>query len=91
MSHFLRPQETAGGRTLGKPRAGVVVQLRKRRRLVIQPGIKVVAADARMALLPADVTVVDGDGKSVAAEPGALFLVTTETIDPFHLIVQVGP
>lgn len=88
MSHFLKRGELRGARALHKPRAAVKVQA-KSAGLWLQPGIVVARADALFVELPSRIQVVDLEGEVIEPSDGERFLVSTETIDPFHLVVQV--
>lgn len=94
MSHFLHAKELRQKTRLGAPRAAVTVLVKGSLMapiLEVQPGVSIAKADAQLAVLPGHVRVVDSEGKDVKPSPGAVFMVSIETIDPFHLVVQVGP
>lgn len=93
MSHFLLERERARGETIGKRRAMVKVRVRGKGKdvsLEVQTdGIGVAKSDAQLSPLPDRVKVVDVDGKVVTPSHGSSFWVTSETIDPFHGVIEI--
>ncbi len=92
--HFLRQEEAALERELGKPYAAVKVRVTGTQ-LQIQPHgddnesvISVVRMDTLLAPLPERFRVVGPNGKVVKPSKGKRFWVTTQTIDPFHLVLE---
>ncbi len=83
--HFMK---NIRGRAIGKPHMAVVVQYEKAgRKLVLtdKPPV-VLQLDALVAPLPRNVVVVDRQRKRVNAS--GQFYVTTETFDPYHLLID---
>ena len=75
---------------LGRPRAAVMVASEERgARLVIDDeyGIVVARADALFYPLP-DHCKVFRDGKEIKPSKGKRFWVSTETFDPYHMILE---
>ena len=86
MTHFLKKEELRRRSALGCTRACVTVK-RDGDRLVVQEGIGFVEYDAVFAELPSRISVVDKDGEEIKAT--GRFLVSTETFDPFHVLVDM--
>lgn len=86
--HFLKRDELYGGIRTSKPWAAVQVRIERGspRTLTIQPGVSVLKVDVMLIPLPENVRVVDGDGNAVVASHR--FWVTTESFDPFHLLLD---
>ncbi len=87
--HPVRKNELYSARTINRPRAAVRVRL-ERTGLVIVPGeISVLKNDAFVVPLPDRLRVVSEDGEVVKPSDGSIFLITTETMNPFHLVTQL--
>lgn len=82
---FLRPEP------YGRPRAAVRARWNKREGLLVlvphEEPIVVLKADAMLFPLPEEMRVAAPDGKIL--RPTGKFWITTETIDPIHLITDV--
>lgn len=89
MTHALRKDEAAGARSIGRRRAAVHVRLEKDRLVVVAGSISVLDDDALVTPVPERLRVVDEDGDVVVPSEGTLFLMTTETFDPYHLVTQL--
>jgi hypothetical protein len=92
VSYFLGRLSHTGSR-LGSPRAAVRVRVASRRSLAIEEGvgaIVVVKPDTLIMPLPQEVSVVDAEGEVVSSSEGTRFYVTTQTIDPFHLVMEMA-
>jgi hypothetical protein len=93
--HFLTSDQVHyGGRSLPSRRAAVQVRVtygdrrsKKTAVLHVTDKIFVMKPDALMVELPDGVTVVDDDGKPI--RPSGKFMVSVETFDPFHALVDV--
>lgn len=78
------------GIAIGRQRAAVLVHVRGRHELVVQPDrIMALKPDALITRVPSTVTVVSEDGKPIVPGAGAAFFVTTETFDPCHLVCEL--
>lgn len=92
MSHFLS-NKSSGGRMVGRPRAGVRVRFEPgKKALTLDPdpdakSIYILKADTLVADLPNTFRVLDNKGKVVKAS--GQFAVTTETLDPYHVLVDL--
>lgn len=72
---------------LRKPHACVTVQVAGKKTLkAIAGSINILRDDAQLVALPSDVSVVDEQGNAI--KPSRGFYVTTETFDPFHVLVD---
>jgi len=90
--HFLTKDEVRGPRAVGKPWAFVKVKVervKQEKRLVIQEGIMVCKADTLVVDLPNHYKIIDLDGKVLKRPKKSLFVVTIETLDPYHAIAEV--
>ena len=78
-----------GVRTLDKPRAFVTVK-RNGNDLVISSGdIGILKTDALLVPLPSYLRVVDANGSVISPSNGKQFLITTESFDPVHGVVEL--
>ncbi len=78
------------GIVIGRQRAGVEVRVRARRELVVQAdSIVVLKRDALISRVPSTISVVTEDGKPIAPAAGSAFWISTETLDPFHVVVEL--
>lgn len=76
-------------RRIGQEKAAVKVEkIKGTKQYRIVPGeISIVRSDAVVAELPRDCSVVNDVGKEI--KPMGNFLITTETIDPYHLVIDM--
>lgn len=73
--------------TLDKPYAAVKVQrVSKDKFILCSDGVSLLKNDAKLTELPDMFVIETEDGERV--QPSGQFLITTETIDPYHLIVD---
>jgi len=90
MAHFLPPRDIHE-QGLPKERAAVQVEVRRGRgksaTLTTMPGVHIVPAGTRMTLLPEWVEVVNSKGAKIEAT--GRFYVTVESLDPYHLLVDL--
>lgn len=89
MSHFMKTA-TRGAHEIGVLRAGVKVRYdtKKKALLIVEDEPPFVfKTDAKVIELPKGVPVIDSKGKAITAS--GQFFVTTETIDPFHGLVDM--
>lgn len=88
MSH---PLTGTRGYPIGKPWAAVKAERRGDEfHLVSGEGLVILKVDALVAPLPTEFIVFDPDGQPVLPTRGRRFVISTETIDPFHLIAEVS-
>lgn len=82
---------------LNKPRAAVCTRVdAKAKALVLEPpddeehtGICVAKPDTLWCALPQEWSIIGPDGKQIMVEKKRMFIVTTETFDPYHLVADV--
>jgi hypothetical protein len=88
MSHFLPLGRAQRAAALGRPYAAVMVGVEDRGRVlrVVTGEIVIARADALVVDLPPDVRVIDPDGGPI--RQSGRFLVTVETFDPYHLVLD---
>lgn len=91
MSHFLSSDKYGYSRFTTKPYACVKVQtVRVGRKVQLQivpeNSIFVMKVDTGLRQLPKDIPIVGPDGEVCAAS--GEFFVTTETFDPYHLVID---
>jgi hypothetical protein len=84
--HFLKEGELYGAAAIERRRACVTVRYVDGK-LWVQDGIGVTKMDAIFVELPERIAVVDDKGKRIKAT--GRFLVSTETFNPFHLVVDM--
>lgn len=89
MTHVLRTSELYATRPIGKRRAAVHVRLEKNRLVIVVGHIAVLDDSAQVVPVPERLLVVDEDGEVVEPSDGAMFLMTTETFDPYHIVTQL--
>lgn len=92
MSHVLRKDELHSERELGTRRVGVHAMVERRVRLRTAghgSGLSVLHADTRIAPLPDRLKVVGEDGEEIKPTRGSRFWITTETIDPMHVVCEL--
>lgn len=93
--HFLRKSEVYA-RTLTRPRAAVKVKLEKDKLVVSgpddegKPNIFVAKMDTQWAKVPDRIKVVGPDGKVIKPSKGTSFYVSTETFDPYHMVLEAS-
>lgn len=94
MTHFLLAREKRVG-YLRRPLAAVTVRAAKKgkdRVLIVQTSdevkhpIGVLKVGVTLAPLPSGVKVLDDEGEPIAPSHG--FWVTTETLDPYHMLID---
>ena len=86
MSHFAAGAARYGN--LPAPRAAVMVKKGSNQTLVVIPGsVSLVRINAALLAIPYGWRVVGPDGEELA--PTGAFLVTAETIDPYHLVLDM--
>lgn len=74
---------------LHAPRACVTVALTKQK-LVIQPGIESIGvAKVGTAIARWEKPVYDLEGEEINPSPGRAFWISTETFDPYHVILEL--
>jgi len=84
--HFLKKKEVFGAAAIARRRACVTVRYEDGK-LLVQDGIAVTKLDAIFVELPERIVVIDSAGKKVKAT--GKFLVSTETFNPYHLVVDM--
>lgn len=95
MTHFLKKDELWGSREIGSRHAAVKVRLVDQNTLMVCPeeegklNIIIVPFDTPVVVLPERVRVVDEHNLEVNRDDHLTRLVTTETIDPYHLVLDV--
>lgn len=73
--------------SLNRPYVAVKVQrVSKKKFIVCDDGVSLLRNDARLTELPEMFTIETEEGEKVQAS--GQFLITTETFDPYHLIVD---
>jgi len=93
--HFLTADESRGARTIACPWTAVKVRFERgasiaKSKLVIE-GIMILAGRTLVVDLPERWRVYDAEGKkAVKPSKGRKFVVTVETLDPYHAIAEVG-
>jgi hypothetical protein len=70
---------------LNKPLLCVTVE-RKGKTLAIDGGVELARADTVWAALPEDMKILSESGEEI--KPSGRFLVTVESIDPYHLVTD---
>lgn len=90
MTHILKDKEVWGLVKITRPWVAVCVQKVKANEVVVAGGIDIVKAGATLAPLPDRIKVVSSEGDVLRPERGR-FYITTETIDPYHLICDGLP
>jgi hypothetical protein len=70
------------------PRAAVRVELIARDTLEVGP-LLIAKEGLGLAPIPEKVVVVAPDGKEIKPSKGAVFLISVETFDPFHLVTEM--
>jgi hypothetical protein len=93
--HFLAGPRLGFVRTLGQPHAAVRVRLASRDLLQVDPEekdpISILGPLTQWVALPerVRVQVVDEDNTIQVIRPSGVFMVTVDTIDPYHLLADV--
>lgn len=88
--HFLGKLARHEQRHLDGPRVAVIVKWTSRRQsalVLVGSDVGVAKDGVRIAELPKKIRVLDPDGEPVAAS--GRFFVTTETVDPYHLLLDI--
>lgn len=85
--HFLTKKEVVRAAPIGCRRACVTVRYEDKTLCVQNDVIGVTNDDAEFVELPERILVVDGRGRRIKAI--GKFLVSTETFNPFHLVVDI--
>lgn len=83
MAHILKNTAT---RPIGKQYCAVKVEV-KGKKLIVVGGVEFVAPDTRIAVLPDGYEVQTMDGETI--RPSGTFYITSETINPYHLLMDV--
>lgn len=88
MSHFLSgPDNQHHGVVVKRPYAYVPVELVNKTTLRVLPGVALIKPGTYVRLVPEKINVVDESGGVIPAS--GRFYVTSETIDPYHLLIDV--
>lgn len=85
--HFLTKKELVGSAPIECLRACVTVRYENETLCVHNDVIGVTNDDAEFVELPERISVIDGRGRRIKAV--GKFLVSTETFNPFHLVVDM--
>jgi len=90
MTHFARPKDVLRSFFLDRPIAAVTVEVVQRRHVRIVPeSIAIAKHDVEWTMMPKDSKVLSCDGDAeVQPSSGRAFLVSVETIDPFHMVCE---
>lgn len=87
MSHFLASRaQGIQDLVTRRPYACVKVELVDKTTLRVLPEIFVMRTGSYVRALPEKIAVVDGDGEKLC--PSGQFYVTSESIDPYHLLID---
>ena len=88
MSHFLPgPGNQHHGVVVKRPHACVKVELVNKTTLRVLPGVALIKPGTYVQLVPEKINVIDGSSGEISAS--GRFYVTSETIDPYHLLIDV--
>lgn len=71
---------------LQRPYASVICEVKTPIVTVLAGSIGIAKTDTEFAKLPNEFTVVDSDGNEI--QPSGTFYINTETISPYHLIID---
>jgi hypothetical protein len=87
MTHILASaiRRGAPARPVGRQWAAVTVRVEKGS-LIVQPGIGVLKPETLVFPVPDTVLVQGPDGEVI--RPSGRFMITTETFDPYHLVID---
>lgn len=89
MSHFIKGGSLAGvySRNIGKIYCAVKVKFKSNKLYVEDGGISVVKPDTKIAELPTKFKVYNSENEEV--QPSGKFYISVETINPFHLLMDL--
>lgn len=83
----MHPLQSPASMEIGKPYAAVRAERVGKLLMVIPGTVEILRADTKIAQVPDKLSIVDANKNPIM--PSGRFYMTTETIDPYHMVLDL--